>query len=53
MITITYNMAGSVPSKDDINKLFQKENISHDICVLASQEAERPIAYSILNDSKE
>lgn len=46
-------MAGSVPTMQDIDKLFQKDNVSHDICVLASQEAERPIINSLINDSKE
>ena len=38
---------------DQLDDLFQKDNIYHDIYVFATQEAEKSIVGSLLDESKE
>jgi len=44
IMAITWNMHGGCPSKEIIDELFQKDKVYHDIYVLGTQEAQRPIA---------
>ena len=53
IMAITWNMQGGCPKNDILDLLFQKDNIQHDIYVLATQEAVRPIAQSMLMPSKD
>lgn len=54
IFALTFNMAGKCPSDFNVyEQLFQRNNIDHDIYVVSTQEAERPIPSSILNPSKE
>lgn len=53
MMTVTFNMAGGLPPKETIHNLFRKDKIVHDIYAFGSQEAERPIAASLIISSKE
>lgn len=53
IMTVTWNLAGGYPHEDDIDLLFQKDNVHHDMYVFASQEAERPIAHAMVLPKKE
>ena len=47
-------MAGGCPNTPEVfDDLIQKNNIDHDIIVLGTQEAVRPIATSLLFPGKE
>ena len=56
---VTYNMKGSLFGKGQnkpmkqLDDLFQKDNIYHDIYLLATQEAERSILGSLMNENKD
>ena len=52
-MSVTFNMAGGLPPKETIQNLFRKDKIVHDIYAFGSQEAERPIAASLIISSKE
>lgn len=54
VLAVTYNMGGKCPHSFDIlDDLFQKDNVDHDIIVLASQEAEKSIQASMIFPDKE
>jgi hypothetical protein len=53
IMAVTWNMHGGCPSEDIIDELFQKDKVYHDIYVLGTQEAQRPIAQSMMMPSKE
>jgi phosphatidylinositol-bisphosphatase len=53
ILTVTYNMAGLCPSNSEFfESVFQKENIDHDIYILGSQEACKPIVQSMVSPDK-
>lgn len=52
-MSVTFNMAGGLPPKETIHKLFRKDHLVHDIYAFGSQEAERPISASLIISSKE
>ena len=54
ILAVTFNMAGGCPDTPKVfDDLFQKDNIDHDIIVLGTQEAVRPIAASLFLPGKE
>ena len=58
MMCITYNMKGRVFNKsqkglNQMDDLFQKDNVYHDIYVFATHEAERSIIGNLINEEKE
>ena len=48
----TWNMHGSCPGNDLFDELFQKDVVHHDMYILGTQEAQRPIAQSMILPSK-
>lgn len=44
IMAVTWNLQGSCPDRSSLDELFQRENVSHDMYIFASQEAVRPIA---------
>jgi hypothetical protein len=53
MMAVTWNLQGKCPDRNELDKLFQKDNVNHDLYVLGSQEAVRPITQSMVMPSKE
>ena len=53
MIAVTWNLQGKIPTLAALDALFQKDDVEHDMYVLGSQEAVRPIAQSMIFASKE
>jgi hypothetical protein len=53
IMAVTWNLQGHCPDRQTLDELFQKDNVSHDMVIFASQEAVRPIAQSIMLPSKE
>ena len=56
ILAVTFNMAGLGPDKSPrtlFDSMFQKDNIEHDIYVLGTQEACKPIANSMVSPCKE
>jgi|TARA_B110000285_G_C15096988_1_gene602628 hypothetical protein len=54
VLAITYNMGGKCPDTVEcLDDLFQKDNVDHDIIVLASQEAQKSIQASMVFPDKE
>ena len=58
MLCVTYNMKGKLfdtnkKAMKQLDDLFQKDNVYHDVYCLATQEAERSIVGSLINDQKE
>ena len=52
-MAITWNMGGFSPELGCIDKVFQKDNVGHDMYVFGSQEAVRSITSSMMLPSKE
>ena len=52
-MTVTFNMGGQTPSEEDLDSLFLKEAVLHDMYVFASQEALCCIQSSVFNPNKE
>ena len=53
-MAVTYNMAGGSPkSQEDLDQLFQKNNVENDVYFFATQEACRSITASMLMASKD
>ena len=53
LMAVTWNLQGKCPDLKQLDVLFQKDNIHHDLYVLGSQEAVRPITHSMVMPSKE
>ena len=53
VMAITWNMQGQMPTYENLDELFQKDNVHHDMYAFGSQEAIRPIAQSMFMPSKE
>ena len=51
-MTVTWNMQGKSPNYQNLEELFQKNNVQHDIIAFGSQEAIRPIMQSMVVASK-
>ena len=58
MMCVTYNMKGLLfgtthkPMRQ-LDDLFQRDNVYHDIYAFATQEAERSIVGSLMNENKD
>lgn len=53
IMAATWNLHGKCPSASDLDRLFFRSRVHHDIYVLGTQEAVRPIAQSMVMPSKE
>lgn len=53
IMVVTWNMLGGEPSMENLESLFQKKTVYHDIYVLGTQEAMRPIAQSMVMPNKD
>ena len=52
IMTLTWNMAGGQVNYENLNKLFRKDEVHHDLYVFASQEAMQSIAMSVMTPDK-
>jgi hypothetical protein len=53
ILAVTWNMGSGYPSASDLHKIFQKDDVHHDLYVFGSQEAERSIAKSMVVSNKD
>mmetsp|Transcript_19071 Transcript_19071/g.29261 ORF Transcript_19071/g.29261 Transcript_19071/m.29261 type:complete len:100 (+) Transcript_19071:1431-1730(+) len=53
MMAVTWNLQGKLPTIESLESLFHVSSIHHDIFVIGTQEAVRPIMSSMLLPSKD
>jgi len=57
VMVVTFNLKGTcfenINEFEVLENLLQEKNAPHDMYVIATQEAERPIAQSLFNSNKE